>query len=138
MLGLDLQFIKVRTPEDLPQALDQAVMQRAQALSVVEAAMIHAHRARIAQLALARRLPTIGIWRDSAKAGLLVTYGVDLGDVLRRAALYVDKILRGAKPGDLPVEQPTKLELVINRKTARMLGLTIPPSLLLRADQVIE
>ena len=84
------------------------------------------------------RLPTIGEWRPSASAGLLLTYGADLGALLRRAAAYVDKILKGVKPGTLPIERPTKFELVINLKTAKALGLKIPPSLLARADHVID
>src|SRR5262249_29135441 len=97
-----------------------------------------AHRRRIAELAIAHRLPTVGTVRGWAEDGMLLAYGADFADVFRRAAGYVDKILKGAKPADLPVEQPTKFELVINRKTAKALGLPIPPSLLLRADQVIE
>jgi putative ABC transport system substrate-binding protein len=93
---------------------------------------------RLAELAAHSRLPSIYHLREFADAGGLMTYGTDRSDLYRRAATYVDKILKGSKPSDLPVEQPTKLELVINMKTARALGLTIPPSLLLRADQVID
>jgi putative ABC transport system substrate-binding protein len=95
-------------------------------------------RHQIADFAVKNRLPTIHALREYAEAGFLVSYGLNLPAAYRRAAAYVDKILRGAKPGDLPIEQPTKFELVINLKTAKALGLTIPPSLLLRADQVIE
>ena len=92
----------------------------------------------MAELALRHRLPTFFGWRDHVEAGGLMSYAADLSDLVRRGAIYVDKILRGAKPADLPVEQPTKFELVINAKTAKALGLTIPPSLLLQADQIIE
>ena len=99
---------------------------------------IGVHRSRIAELAVKSQLPTVTTLREGVEAGLLMSYGTDFHDLWRRAATYVDKILKGAKPGDLPVEQPTKFELVINLKTAKALGLTIPPSLLQRADQVIE
>ena len=92
----------------------------------------------MAELAIRYRLPTIFAVRDHVEAGGLMSYGPDYSDLVRRGAVYVDKILRGAKPADLPIEQPTKFEFVVNLKTAKALGLTIPPSLLLRADQVIE
>jgi putative tryptophan/tyrosine transport system substrate-binding protein len=95
-------------------------------------------RLTILRLIAQHRLPTIYPWLEGAQGGALMSYGVDFPQLFRRAALYVDKILKGAKPGDLPVEQPTKFELAINLKTAKVLGLTVPPSLLLRADQVIE
>jgi putative ABC transport system substrate-binding protein len=138
---LGIQLLKLPTvegPDDVALAINEAVRQKAQAIDVVEVATVFAHRTRIAKLALSRRIPTLGFFRLSAEAGFLMTYGVDVADLLRRAGIYVDKILKGAKPGDLPVEQPTKLELVINLKTAKALGLTIPPSLLQRADQLIE
>jgi putative ABC transport system substrate-binding protein len=100
--------------------------------------MIFFHRDQLAELALSNRLASVGEFRPFADAGFLMTYGANLHALHRRAAVYVDKILKGARPGDLPIERPTKLDLVINLKTARVLGLTIPPSLLLRADQVIE
>jgi putative ABC transport system substrate-binding protein len=137
-LGVQIQLLDIDGPDDLTRALDDAVRRRAQAVSVPETAMLYAHRTRIADLAARRRLATIGWFRQSAEAGYLMTYGVDLGDLHFRAAAYVDKILKGVKAGDLPIERPTKFDLVINLKTAKALGLTIPPSLLLRADQVIE
>jgi len=97
-----------------------------------------AHRGRIAALAIKHRLPGVGSGPQWARNGLLMSYGTDFNDLWRRAATYVDKILKGAKPGDLPIEQATRFELVINMKTAKAIGVTIPPSLLLRADQVIE
>jgi putative ABC transport system substrate-binding protein len=137
-LRLDVRLIEVRGPADFDAAFRQAVQDRRQALSVNETAMVFAHRADIAELALRSRLPTIGEWRLSASAGFLVSYGADLSDLLRRAASHVDRILKGSRPGALPIERPTKFELVINLKTAKALGLTIPASLLARADQVIE
>src|SRR5262249_30212310 len=103
-----------------------------------ETAIVFAHRTEIAELGIKNRLPTIGEWRPSATAGFLLTYGAELGALLRRAAGYVDKILKGAKPGALPIERPTKLELVINARTAKAVGLVVPPPLLVRADHVID
>jgi putative ABC transport system substrate-binding protein len=116
------------------------MMQAKQIGGVIEMSrpLIYAHRQRIAELAIAGGLPMICSARESVEAGCLLYYGASFTDILRRSAQYVDKILKGAKPADLPVEQPTKFEFVINLKTAKALGLTIPPSLLLRADQVIE
>jgi putative ABC transport system substrate-binding protein len=109
-----------------------------QAVIVLGFGPYRAARQRIADLALKRRLPTFFSFRNHVEAGGLMSYGPDFNDLLRRAAIYVDKILKGAKPADLPVEQPTKFEFVINLKTAKALGLTIPPSVLGRADEVIE
>jgi putative ABC transport system substrate-binding protein len=111
---------------------------RADALLVLADAAFLPHRARLADLSAKHRLPTMHILGEFAKAGGLMAYGPNLADLWRRGAGYVDRLLRGATPADLPVEQPTKFELIINLKTARALGLTIPQSLLLRADQVIE
>jgi putative ABC transport system substrate-binding protein len=112
--------------------------ERVGALLVLSDAMLSSHRTRLADLAVRSRLPSAYAVRESVEAGGLMSYGPSFLDLYRRSAAYVDKILKGAKPADLPVEQPTKFELVINLKTAKALGLTIPPSLLQRADQVIE
>jgi putative ABC transport system substrate-binding protein len=111
---------------------------RAGALAVLPTAMFFRERRRLVDLAAKNRLPTVFPYREFVDAGGLMAYGPNLADLSRRGAIYVDKILKGANPGDLPVEQPTKFELVINLKTAKALGLTIPPSLLVRADRVIE
>jgi len=111
---------------------------RVSALLVAPMVILFEARTRIIQHAAQSRVPTMYPWREAVEAGGLVSYATDLHDMYRRAAVYVDKILRGVKPADLPVEQPTKYELVINMKTAKALGLTIPPSLLARADEVIE
>jgi ABC-type uncharacterized transport system substrate-binding protein len=114
------------------------IRSRAGALLVLGGGTTWVSRQKIADLAVQNRLPGVHLLREYAEAGLLVTYGPDMFALFRRAATYVDKIFKGAKPGDLPVEQPTKFEFVINLKTAKALGLTIPQSLLLRADQVID
>jgi ABC-type uncharacterized transport system substrate-binding protein len=137
-LGLKLQPLELRNPPDFEDAFRVIMRSRAEALFVLESTLIYRERRDIARLALKHRLPTSFAFREYADAGGLVTYGVNFANMFRRAADYVDRILKGANPGDLPIEQPTTFELVINRKTAKRLGLTIPPSLLLRADQVIE
>ena len=137
-LGVRLQFVEARDPDDFDRAFSDMTRARAGALSVLGSAMFFNERRRLVDLAARHRLPTVFPWKDGVDAGGLMSYGPHGPDLSRRAATYVDKILKGAKPGDLPVEQPTKFELVINRKTAKALGLTIPPSVLSRADQVIE
>jgi len=137
-LNLRPLVFTVRAPADFDGAFQAAVRQRAEAVLVNETSMLTAHQAKLAELAARSRLPAVGLWRSSAQAGFLMSYGPELSDLFRRVATYVDKILKGAKPGDLPVQQPTKFELVINLKTAKALGLTMPRSLLLQADQVIE
>ena len=122
----------------LDAAFATAVRDRAGAVILVSTARLFSYRKRIAELALKHRLPTVVGSREYVEAGGLASYGTDFPDLFRRAATFVDKILKGAKPADLPVEQPTKFELVINLKTAKALGLLVPPSLLLRADEVIQ
>jgi putative ABC transport system substrate-binding protein len=137
-LGMRLQSLEARGPNEIESAFAAITRERAGALIVLVDGMLADHRARIADLAAKSRLPAVYGLSDYPEAGGLMAYGPSVLDRFRRAATYVDKILKGAKPGDLPVEQPTKFELVINLKTAKALGLTIPQSLLQRADQVIE
>ena len=136
-LGLDAAASEIRRAEDIAAAFE-ALTGRAEALYVVLDPLTNTNRVRINTLALGARLPTMHGFREFVEAGGLMSYGADLLDLYRRAADYVDKILRGTKPADIPVEQPTKFDLVINLKTAKALGLTIPPTLLARADAVIE
>ena len=137
-LGLQLQLLEARGPEGFDGAFATMARERVGALLVLQDPAFIPHRARLVDLAAKNRLPSIFTQREDAEAGGLMSYGPSLSDLWRRAATFVDKILKGAKPGDLPIEQPTKFELVINLKTAKALGLTLPPSLLARADQVIE
>jgi putative ABC transport system substrate-binding protein len=137
-LGVRVQFVEARGPADFDRAFSDMTRARAGALAVLGSAIFNSERRRLVDLAAKHRLPTVYTSRDFVDAGGLMTYGVNLADLFRRAAAYVDKTLKGTKPGDLPVEQPTKFELMINLKTAKALGLTIPPSLLQRADEVIE
>jgi putative ABC transport system substrate-binding protein len=137
-IGVQLHFVEARGPADFDRVFSDMTRARAGALTVLTSAMLFEERKRLVDLVAKNRLPAVYPWREFVDAGGLMAYGPDLADLFRRAATYVDKILKGAKPGDLPVEQPTKFELVINLKTAKALGLTIPPSLLQRADQVIE
>jgi len=136
--GVLLHLAEARAPADLERRFAEIVGAGAGALVVHVSTMLFVHRARVAQLAVRSRLPMIVASRPFADAGSLLTYGPDIAAQFRHAATYVDKILKGARPGELPIEQPTRLELVINLKTAKALGLTIPQSVLLRADQVIE
>ena len=137
-LGGQVQSLEVRGPDDVENAFPAAIRGRAGALIVVDDPLTYLYRMRIADLAARNRLPAMYGFREYAEAGGLMAFGASLADLGRRAATYVDKILKGARPADLPVEQPTKFELVINMKTAKALGLTIPQSLLLRADEVIQ
>ena len=137
-LGVRPQFIEARGPADIDRAFSEMARAHAGALTVLSTPMFARERRRLVDLAAKNRLPTMFSFREYVDAGGLMSYGPKLADLVRRAATYVDKILKGAKPADLPVEQPTKFELVINLKTAKSLGLAVPPSLLARADEVIE
>ena len=140
LLGLTVVPVEIRSgpgPADIDRAFTTIRRERAEALNVLFGAA-GVHPRHVADLAVKRRLLTLGTTRISAESGYLMSYGADFPDLYRRAATYIDKLLKGAKHGDLPVEQPTKFELVINLKTAKALGLTIPQSVLGRADQVIE
>ena len=138
LLGVTLQSHEVKDPNDVPTALSAMARKRPDALLTFASPLTSAYRPIIVEFATKQRLPTMFGLRAEVEAGGLMSYSHNLPDMFRRAARYVDKILKGAKPGDLPIEQPTRFELVINLKTAKALGLTIPQSVLLRADQLIE
>jgi putative ABC transport system substrate-binding protein len=133
---VELEPVPVQGPNDFDSVVK--ALRGTDGLLLLESPFFTTHRARLAELPARSRLPAIYGQREYVEVGGLMSYGTDYPDLYRRAAVYVDKILKGAKPGDLPIEQPTKFELVINLKTAKALDLTIPPSLLQRADQVIE
>ena len=135
---MTLQSVEIRGPDDFDTAFSAMTRERADALIAFSDPLIVLHGRRITDLAAKSRLPAIYASREVVDAGGLMSYGPSISDMFRRAAVYVCKILKGARPADLPVEQPTKFELVINLKTAKALGLTIPQSLLTRADQVIR
>jgi putative ABC transport system substrate-binding protein len=137
-LRLDVRVVEVGGREDLDAAFTKVTKERVGAVTALPLPVLTGERRRITELALRHRLPSIFHWREYVDVGGLMSYGASQDDLIRRAASYVDKILKGAKPADLPVEQATKFELVINMKTAKALGLTIPQSLLVRADRVIE
>ena len=137
-LGVQPQFIEARGPDEFARAFSAMTSARAGALTVLPSNMFVRERRRLVDLAAKNRLPAVYTSREFVDAGGLMSYGAHQPDLFRRAATYVDKILKGAKPGDLPIEQPTKFELVINLKTAKDLGLTIPPSVLARADDLIQ
>ena len=136
-LGLEIATLEIRRAGDIVPAFE-SLKDHADALYVTADALLNANRIRINTLALGARLPTMHEFRESVEAGGLMSYGPNLASMFRRAAELADRILRGTKPGDIPVEQPTKFDLVVNLITARALGLTIPPTLLARADEVIE
>jgi putative ABC transport system substrate-binding protein len=137
-LGLTLVPAEARGLDALEQAFATMVRERAQVLVVLSDGVLFNCREQIGVMAVRDRLPAIAAAREYAETGLLLTYGIDLRDGFRRSAAFVDKILKGAKPADLPVEQPTRFELVINLRTAKALGIIMPPALLARADEVIE
>ena len=137
-LNMRLQVLEARAPSDFAGAFSAMTKERARGVIVLTSSMFYAERTRIAELAVRSRLPAIYSVKEYAEAGGLMAYGVNLGESFRRAATYVDRILKGARPADLPVEQPTTFELVINLKAAKALGLAIPQSLLARADEVIQ
>jgi putative ABC transport system substrate-binding protein len=137
-LSIELSFAGVKTPEDIAPAFSAVNRARVQALYVIEDPLLLVHRPSLFKLASNARLPTIHGNRKYVDAGGLLSYGANYGDLFRQSAGYVDKILKGAKPGNLPIEQPTKFELVVNLKTAKALGIKIPESILLRADEVIR
>ena len=137
-LGIRIQTVKVFRPEEIEHALDMLVKQQAYALFVFEDPMLRGKTRQIVMFAAKHRIPAIYGGANFVRSGGLISYGPSFEDLYSRAAVYVDKILKGAKPGDLPIEQPTKFELVVNLKTAKALGITIPQSILVRADEVIR
>ena len=137
-LGVQPRMLEARSPSEIDNAFAVAAREQVNGMLVLADPMLTSQRKRIVDLAVRARLPLAAQFRGFAEAGALVSYGPDITEIFRRFAVYADKIFKGAKPADLPVEQPTKYELVINLKTAKALGLTIPQSILLRADQVIE
>jgi putative ABC transport system substrate-binding protein len=138
-LGLTLQPIEIRTPADIEPAFSMVAQNRLHGICLTSDGLIYVEQERLSQLALDRKLPMIGYTRDMAKlTGMLMTYGPSNVALFRRAAYFVDKILKGAKPGDLPVEQPTVIELIVNLRTAKALGLTIPSSVLAAADEIVQ
>jgi putative ABC transport system substrate-binding protein len=137
-LGIHIQLVPAAIPDDIADAFSAIIKERAAALIVFPSPMLFAEYPRIASLASDNRLPAIYVAREGAAAGGLMSYGANLPDLSRQTATYVHKILKGAQPADLPVQQPTKFELVINLKAAKALGLTVPPTLIARADEVIE
>jgi putative ABC transport system substrate-binding protein len=138
LLFIELQFLGVRTPEEIGPAFSTAVRARAQAAYVVEDLLFFGQRAALLKLANQAHLPILYWVKEFAQQGGLLSYGPSYEDLMRRAAVYVDKILKGAKPGELPIEQPTKFELVVNLRAAKALGITIPEAVVLRADEVIR
>jgi putative ABC transport system substrate-binding protein len=136
-LSLRLQLFEARGPEEFDGAFAEMTRARMDGLAIMGSTFVP-HRAKLAELAITARLPVITFLREFTEAGALLSYGVNLSDFVARAAVYVDRILKGARPADLAVEQPTQFELAINLRTAKALGLTVPPTLLARADEVIE
>jgi putative tryptophan/tyrosine transport system substrate-binding protein len=137
-LGVELLSLEVHRPDELPSAFDAASQWRAEGLIIVASPFMTANAPQIVALATQQRLPTVSQWREFAEAGAVLTYGPNRADSFRRATYFVDRILKGTKPADLPVEQPTRFEVVVNLKAARLLGLTIPQHILLQATEVIQ
>jgi putative ABC transport system substrate-binding protein len=137
-LKVKLQYLNVLSPKDIETAFREAHKGRAEAILVIDSALFNSHRTDILELAVKNRLPVIYHWPEFVEGGGLMSYGVSLTDLHRRAATYVDKILKGRTPADLPVEQPMKFEFVVNLKAAKAIGLTVPPNVLVRADKVIR
>ena len=136
--SVDAAFVEVLAPDEIEPALARLAKQGTQALLAATSPLLFTERRTIIKFAMTHRWPMIGWTREWAEDGALLSYGIDLAANHRRAAYFVDRILKGTKPADLPVEQPTRIELVVNKKTASMLGLTIPQTVLLQADKVIE
>jgi putative ABC transport system substrate-binding protein len=139
-LGVAVHSVDVREPSRIDHALAGALQTRPDGLVLPAETVVHSPQAgaRIAAFAIKHRLPSIGAWREFAEAGGLMVYGISIPDVFRRSVGYIDKIFKGATSADLPVQEPTKFELIINLKTAKALGVTIPPSVLARADEIIQ
>ena len=137
-MGLMLVPVEARGQDAFEQAFTTMMNERMQAFVILGDAVLFNYRGQIAEMAMRNRLPAASSFKEFAEAGLLLTYGANVQDLFRRSAVFVDKIFKGAKPADLPVEQPTKFELFINLKTAKVLGIDVPANLLARADQVIE
>jgi putative ABC transport system substrate-binding protein len=138
VLGVKLQYLDIQSPKDIEAAFQAATKGRADAVLVGASRFLYSHRTQVAHLAARHRLPAMYLEQEFVIAGGLMTYATSVTDLYRRAATYVDKILKGRKPADLPIEQPTKFELIINLKAAKQIGLTIPPNVLARADRVIR
>jgi putative ABC transport system substrate-binding protein len=137
-LSIELSFVSARTPEEFGPAFSRIGRAHVQALYVMESGFFQVHRTMLLKLASNARIPVMYGEREFVDAGALMSYGPNVGDLFRRSAGYVDKILKGSKPSDLPIEQPTQFELVVNLKTARALGIAIPQSILLQADELIR
>ena len=137
-LGVTIQSVEASTPQEIAKGFSEIAREKAGALIVSRESLFQQQKNQILELVAKQRLPSVGTYGEYVEAGGLMSYGQKLGEITRRAATYIDKIFKGAKPGDLPVEQPTKFELVINLKTAKALGITVPPSILVQATRVIE
>ena len=137
-MNITLEYVAVRTPDDFDEAFAKIARSRFDGIFIIPDALTIGQRARIAEFAIKARLPTMAAWSEYTKAGALMSYGPNLPAVFRRAAAFVDKIIKGAKPAELPIEQPTQLELAINLRTAKQLAITIPPDVMLQAQEVVR